>query len=146
MSAANQALATLGDDVDQRLRADTVEGESDAIELLDRYAELVIADEVLAELARARAQRLEKRAQAHRTIVERMLIALELTEPIERSAYTASLTYRTNAIITDATALPDEVVRRAPDMRLIAKLLHDGHPVDGATLSNPIPSLTIRTR
>jgi len=146
MSAAQQALATLGDDVDQRLRADTIEGESDAIELLDRFAELVITDEVLAELARARAQRLEKRAQAHRQVVERMLIALELNEPIERSAYTAGLSYRTTAIITDPAALPDEVVRKAPDMRLISKLLRDGHPVDGATLSNPQPHLTIRTR
>ena len=146
MSAAQQALTKLGDTIDPKLRADTVEGESNVFELMDRYAEMVLVDEVLAKLARERALRLEKRAAANRDVLERMLIALELSEPLERATYTASLTYRSTAVITDASLLPEELVKRAPDMRLIAKVLHDGTPVDGAMLSNPEPHLLLGTR
>ena len=143
VSAAQQAIAAAGDRIDPQLRADTIEGESEALELMDRYADLVLADEHLASLARYKAIQLEKRAAAHRGVVERMLIALELSEPVQRTTYTASLTYRDTAIVTDRTLLPSEVLR--PDMRLIAKVLRDGQPVPGAELSNPQPHLMIKT-
>jgi len=146
VSEAQQAMAKLGDAIDPKLRADTIEGESDALELMDRLADLVMSDEVLAKLARERALRLEKRADANRTVIQRMLIALELGEPLERATYTASLAYRSTAIVTDNTLLPEELIRRAPDMRLIDKVLRDGQDVPGAMLSNPEPHLMLGTK
>ena len=146
MSAAQQAMAKAGDAIDEKLRRDTIEGESSAFELMDRYADAVMADEVLAKLARERALRLEKRAAANRDVIERMLIALELGEPLERATYTASLGHRSTAVITDASLLPDELVKHSPDMRLITKVLLDGVSVDGATLSNPEPHLILGTK
>jgi len=149
VSEAQQAIAEVirrGGDIDPKLRADTIEGESDALELMDRLADLVMSDEVLAKLARERALRLEKRADANRTVIQRMLIALELGEPLERATYTASLAYRSTAVVTDASLLPEELIRRAPDMRLIDKVLRDGQAVPGAMLSNPEPHLMLGTK
>src|SRR5215831_3137123 len=65
VSAAQQAIAAAGDRIDHQLRADTIEGQSDAFELMDRFADLVLADEHLANLARYKAIQLEKRAATH---------------------------------------------------------------------------------
>lgn len=59
-----------------------------------------------------------------RDVIRKMLEALELTK-LERPVFTALIGYRTKAIITDPSALPE--------------------PVSGAELSNPAPVLTIRS-
>lgn len=144
MSAAQQLLASLPDD-DERLRRDTVDGQTDALDLMDWIAEQVIADEALVERARERAKRLEQRADKRREIIARMLEALDLREPLQRALYTASLTYRSKPQVIDADLLPREYFREAVDLIKLGKALHDGE-VPGATLSNPMPSLTLRTR
>jgi hypothetical protein len=146
ISAAQQALEALSDEqaIDPKLRLDTVEGQSDALELLDRYAETIMADETLAELASARARRLNKRAAVHRIVMERMLVALELGEAIERAAYTASLSYRAGTNIIDMNLIPRHLMR--PDLVALGKLLHRGEKISGAELGNPQPHLLITTR
>jgi len=130
---------------DDKLLLDMIEGSTDVMETLDRVIEASMADAILAELAAARAKRLEARKARLRDKAARMIDALEIRGPIERAAYTASISHRTKAIVTDAAALPTAMLRTAPDMRTIAAALKAG-PVSGAVLSNPQPSLTIRTR
>lgn len=142
--AAQKAVAELPED-DQRLKRDTIEGETALFELLDRCAEQAVADKLMAEKARDRAKRFEARADSHRDIIARVLDALELSEPLVRPTYTASLAHTRDVIITDAAALPEALIRHAPDVRLIGKLLREGREVEGATLGNAQPSLTLRT-
>jgi hypothetical protein len=134
---------TLADD--DRLLCDTLDGQTNVFDVLDRIIENSMADAVLAELAAARAKRLKARQDRLRATALQMLDALEVRKPLERAAYTASIQHRSKAIITDATLIPQSLLHIAPDMRAIAKALKDG-PVSGAELSNPQPGLVIRTR
>jgi len=150
MSAAGQLRAELlAQDAtiehDDQLLLDMIEGSTDVMETLDRVIEASMADAVLAEMAAARAKRLEARKARLRDTAARMIEALEIKGPIERAAYTASISHRTKAILTDAMQLPEAFFRHAPDMVAVAKALKAG-PVPGATLSNAIPTLTVRTR
>lgn len=143
MSTAQQLLAELPED--DQLRLDTIEGETEAFELMDRITESVLADETLAELARARAKRLEERADHRRAIILQMLEALDMTK-VQRPLYTASLSHRSKPVVTNADALPDDFIRHAVDLVALGKALRAGQTVEGAELSNPMPSLTLRTR
>lgn len=150
MSAAMQLRAALIEEDgtlanDDKLLCDMLEGQTDVMEMLDRVIEASMADAVLAEMASARATRLGKRKGSLRDLAARMIEALELRGPIERAAYTASVGHRTKAIVTDPAQLPADLIRHAPDMGAIAKALRTG-PVPGAVLTNPVPSLTVRTR
>jgi len=143
MSAALQVKATLSADGDDALLLGMLEGETDVFELVDKLAEQAVADKKLAEMASERAKRLEARASKNRDLILRMLEALEVRK-LERALFTASVGYRTKAIVTDPEALPETLMRRSPDLHAVAKALKDG-PVDGAELSNPTPVLTLRT-
>ena len=132
-------------DNDYRLLLDMIEGETDVLEILDRIIEQSITDDVLAEMAEDRAKRKRARKDQLRHTALAMLEALEITKPLERALYTASITRRAKVMITDADRLPPELVRTAPDMHAIARALKDGH-VEGAMMSNPQPHLTVRTR
>src|SRR5438045_2374280 len=109
VSEAMQLLAELPGD-DERLRHDSLEGETRFFAVLDDLAELALADARLVELAQERIKRLEERAERHRDILRRMLEAVELSKA-ERPLYTASIGYRTKAIVTDRAALPDDLLR-----------------------------------
>lgn len=142
MSAAMQLRAELGED-DAQLVADTLEGETQVFEVMDRLAESAIRDELLVATAQARAQRLQQRAQRIRATLQQMMDALALSK-LERPLYTASLAYRRHAIVTGN--VPADYLRTAPDMRRVAKDLLAGEKVAGAVLSNPQPSITLRTK
>lgn len=143
MSAVDQIRALLGDDPDIKLLLDTIEGETEALELLDRFVERLIADKALIRRARSRASRLAKRDEMLRAVVLAMLEKFG-TRRVERPLYAASVSNRTHAIVTDESELPDAFLRRAPDKLAIAKALRRGQDVAGATLSNPQPSLVIQ--
>jgi hypothetical protein len=145
MSAAMQIRAMLGDTEDEKLLADTIDGETDALEILDRLAEQALADEALVEGARERIKRLEARADRRRHIVLQMMEAMGLSK-LERSLFTASVTHRSKAIVSDQSELPDAFIRHAPDLVALGKALRSGEQIPGASLSNPSPSLVLRTQ
>jgi hypothetical protein len=63
--------------------------------------------------------------------------------------FTASLSPgRPGVVITDEAALPDAfvLVERKPDKALIKSALDSNLPVPGATISNGLPTLTVRTK
>jgi hypothetical protein len=145
MSDAQQAIAALPDTSDQELLLATIEGESDALEAIDRLAEMALADKHLVEIARARAQRLEARAAGVRSVIIAMMQGLQLSK-LQRPLATMSVSHSTTARVTDQAELPAEYMRSAPDMHAIRKALTNGETVPGASLNNPAPVLTIRTR
>jgi hypothetical protein len=146
MSAAMQALAEL-DQADERLRLDTVEGQSDVFEIIDRLIEDAIADDALIDQGKQRLARIERRAANKRRIARDMLLALDLAdEAIERPLHTTGITWHQHVIVTDEDQLPGDCVRVVPDKRRIGALLHKGEPVTGAVLSNPEPTLTVRLK
>lgn len=118
------------------------ESETDILEILDGYAERVMQRESLAERAKQRAKRLEASADTDRRVIREIMEVIG--EKVTRPLYTASIGYRTKAVVTDAAALPADLLRTAPDMHAIARALKDG-PVAGAELSNPAPVLTLRS-
>jgi hypothetical protein len=141
MSAVSRLKAELASqDADMVLAS--IDSETNALEMMDLVIEAVIADEAMIEKAEARMKRIEARANRHRLILKAMME--EIAEKVERPLGTLSISYRTKPIVTDASKLPEALMRRAPDMALIAKALKAG-PVDGVEQSNPSPVLTLRT-
>ena len=120
----------------------SIESETNALEMMDLVIEAVVADEQLVERGMARLKRIEARANRHRLILHAMME--QIAEKVERPLATLSISYRTKPIVTDASRLPPELMRTAPDMALIAKALKIG-AVPGAEVSNPAPTLTLHT-
>ena len=143
MSAAMEAISALPDDGDNVLLLNTIEGESDVLEVLDRVVEAAIADKKLAELARERAKRIEARAERARGVALQIIEALQVS-PLERPLYSASISYPRKPLVTNADELPKEMIREAPDMVAIGKALRAGETIPGAELRNPEAQLTIR--
>ena len=138
--AAQQAIEGLPED--ERLVADTVEGETELFELMDRYAEAALADKALIQKAEERLDRIKARADRHQDVVRRILDAIGVTKSLQRPLYTATFAWRTHVTVTDPDAVPDEY--RRPDKVEIGRALRSGHDVPGAVLSNPQPSLSLK--
>lgn len=102
--------------------------------------------EIQAEM-RERKTRLDKKAESLRGVVLQALGELGLTK-LDAPDFSASVgASRPSVVITDETALPDDVcaLKRVPSKTAIAAALAEG-PVPGASMSNGTPSITIRTR
>jgi hypothetical protein len=141
MSAVGKLKAELAGYENDDLLA-SIESETDALELMDRVIEHVVADEALVERGKARLKRIEARADRHRDILKAMME--QIAEKVERPLATLSLgTGPRTAIVTDQAAIPDVYWRRAVDKAELLKALKAG-PVQGAELSNGSTVLTIR--
>jgi hypothetical protein len=139
---------------DDRLFADMLEGETDALAVIDQIVRRSIEAADLAEMAKHRKQRIaarqarfEHQSDALRQGVANILNELGLRR-IEREDFTLSIRDGVAPVkITEMGALPEEFVRvtREPMAREIGAELRAGKTVSGATLGNPQPVLTIRT-
>ncbi len=140
---------------DEDFRADMIEGCTNAPEFLSLLVRRIGETNALAEgtslyiqeLA-ARKNRLSARVEGMRTLIQKVMDVAQL-QKLELSEATLSIRNGTpKVILTDETALPDDCVKviRSPDKAEIKLRLAAGQTVPGAVLSNPEPSLTIRTR
>ncbi|WP_336800344.1 siphovirus Gp157 family protein [Kaistia sp. MMO-174] len=140
---------------DEQALADTLEGETS---LIDAAASLIRSalddeafEEACAKLAaekRDRATRFGQRAMKQREAALALLQAADIPK-LEQADFTASVgKSRSKVIIADEGALPEDFIRvaRSPDKTAIGDALKDGKTVPGALLSNPEPTLTVRTR
>ena len=120
----------------------SIESETNALDLIDRIIEHVVADEALVESGKARLKRIEARADRHREILKAMMA--EIAEKVERPLATLSLgTGPRTAVVTDAKLMPEVHGRRAIDKQELLRGLKAG-AVEGAELSNGAPVLTLR--
>jgi hypothetical protein len=140
MSAAMQLIAELPDD--EKLRIDTIEGETPAFDYLDAYAVAALADTALIKQAKERIRRIEERMERRRDVVAAILERLQLRK-IERPLVTASLGQRTEIVeVPTNEPLPAMFIRTAHDRILIGKTLRQGGAVPGYALQDK-PDLTL---
>lgn len=138
---------------DEELRADTIEGETDAYRVLgkivaierDANTMLLAIGERAKDLA-ARKDRYTRRKDAMRALLLRLLKAADLTKVSLPEATVSIGKGRAGVEIVDETLLPDNVVKmkREPDKTAIKAALDAGDDVPGAVLREGQPSVTVR--
>lgn len=138
---------------DEDLRADTIEGETDAYRVLgkivaiERDANSMIAaiNERAKELS-ARKERYNRRKDAMRALLLRLLKAADLSKVSLPEATVSVGKGRPGVEIIDETLLPDNVVKlkREPDKTAIKAALDAGQEVPGATLKVGNETITVR--
>lgn len=140
---------------DEVLRADMIEGETDAKECLRKLERqrqdtlgLIKGLAIVIEDLHARRGRFERREEAMRRLMHKVLDAADLPK-MELPEATLSIRKGTpKVIITEQNDIPDYYIRikKEPDRTLIGAALKAGSSVPGAVLSNAEPHLSIRTR
>ena len=142
--------------LDEQTLADTVEGLTDLHEILAAIIRAALADEALANGLKGRIaemedrrERLQERAAKRRQIVRETMAELDLKK-LMAPDFTASLRPGMAALVVlDEAAIPS-IYWEPRDPRLdrasLTADLKQGAEVLGATLSNPEPVLSVRTR
>jgi Siphovirus Gp157 len=142
--------------LDEQTLADTVEGLTDLHEILAAVIRAALADEALATGLKCRVSdmqgrldRLQDRAAKRRQIAKDVMVELDLKK-ITAPDFTASLRPGMPALmVLNEDAVPS-IYWQPGEPRLkrqqLASDLKEGTEVEGATLSNPEPVLSVRTR
>lgn len=141
---------------DDQLRADMIEGETDAHEFLRmlermRQEACVMAGALATNIAdiEQRQARFERREQAVRSLMFKILDAASLKK-VELPEATVSIVNGGQKLIgeADPSSLPDDLcrVKREADRKAIKDAIKTGQTVPGFTLSNAEPHIMIRTK
>lgn len=145
----------LGEEPDYQLLADTLEGETDLYEMSGRILNWIEQEEgtqsalkTQIEDRQARKQRSENRVTAHRQALMALLECASLDKLTLPEATLSLRKVPPKPIVTDETAIPDELCRftRKPDMAAIKAEVEAGAVVSGVTFDNGGQSLTIRRK
>ena len=139
---------------DDVLRADMIEAQTRAYDFLGlleakRQDALIFVDGIKARIKelRERLERMERRDEALRGAMRKVLEAANLKK-VELPGVTIAMRLGTpHVIITDEPSLPEYYVRikREPNKTLIGAALKAGTTIPGAELSNAEPVLWIKT-
>jgi hypothetical protein len=142
--------------IDEQTLADTVKGLTDLHEILQAVIRAALADEALARGLKCRISdmqcrldRLEDRASKRRQIAKDVMVELDLKR-ITAPDFSASLRPGLPALVVlNEDAVPS-IYWQPGEPRLkrqvLASDLKEGAEIAGATLSNPEPVLSVRTR
>lgn len=154
--AIRDRIRALEPQIDEQTLADTVEGLTDVHEILAAVLRAALADEALATGLKCRLTemedrlaRLKDRASKRRQIAKDVMVELDLKK-LAAPDFSASIRAGLPALVV----LDEDVVPKTywepgePRLRrqLLANDLKGGAEVAGATLSNPEPVLSVRTR
>lgn len=131
----------LGEDADEMLTLDTLEGESGFFELFDRLLQFIAGNAALRDIARARQQMFERRNERPREALKYLMEAAGLKR-VERALATATIAAGPGKVRVTGD-VPAAYLR--PDAVAIGKLLRRGQPLDWAVLDNAPPVLRIVT-
>lgn len=142
--------------IDEETLADTVEGLTDLHEIVQAVIRSALADEALARGLKGRItemedrlDRLQDRASKRRQIAKDVMVELDLKK-ITAPDFTVSIRPGMPALmVIDEAAVPKTYWEPGPPRLKRQDLTHDlknGEEVAGATLSNPEPILTVRTK
>ena len=138
---------------DDTLRADVIEGATDAHDILERLVAeeadaATMADAIGKRIAAMtdRRRRYDAKVAALRSLILDVLDAADLPKVVLPDATLSVTRGRLTPHVADADALPDEFVRvkREPDKRAIAEAVKAGTTPPGVVIANGSPSLTIR--
>ncbi len=154
--AVRERLRTEDPSLDEQTLADTVEGLTDLHEILAAIIRAALADEALANGLKGRItemedrrERLQERAARRRQIARETMAELDLKK-ITAPDFTASLRAgMASLVVLDEASIPS-IYWEPRDPRLdratLSADLKQGADIAGATLSNPEPVLSVRTR
>lgn len=154
--AAQAIRSALEAEADEDLTLDTIEGQTDFLEMLDRLMADICNDEMMIagiaarqdDLAQRKA-RLSERIKRRRSLIERAMLTADMKK-IERPEYTLSIRNGVPQLnVYDEAAIPPAFFKQPPpvlDKAAIKKALSDGESITGASLNNGQPSLTVRTK
>ena len=143
-------------DLDERTLADTVEGLTDLHDIVMAVIRSALADEALATGLKGRIaemqerlDRLQDRASKRRQIAKDVMVDLDLKK-LTAPDFTASIRAgMPSLLVIDEAAIP-KIYWEPREPRLnrqsLSNELKAGAEVTGATLSNPEPILSVRTR
>lgn len=150
---ADDIRAILGEDYDTDTFLDTLDGETDALDILDRLiaqdreaAALTDAIKVQLSDLSARKARLEARSRAAKAAMLMLLDAVG-ERKIERPAATVSRRLGSpSVIITDEAAVPSQLcqVKKVPDKKAIKAQIDAGECVPGAEIKIGADGVTVR--
>lgn len=144
MSRVDQLKMWLGEAAEAQLILDTIEGETQALEMLDLIVECVIADKKLSEGAAARALRFKTRADKGRFLAQAVMEKIGASK-LERPIYTAAITKGVPSLhITDDTRIPRQYM--SPNKTSIKAALVKGEDIPGCTLNNVPTTLRITSK
>ena len=154
--AVRKRIRALEPGLDEQTLSDTVEGLTDVHEILAAIVRAALADEALAVGLKGRMaemegrfQRLEERAAKRRQIVKDTMVELDLKK-LTAPDFTASVRPgMPTLMVIDEAAVPSIYWEpRQPRLKRqeLALDLKGGAEVAGATLSNPEPVLSVRTK
>ena len=142
-------------DIDERTLADTVEGLTDFHGMLAEIVRAALKDETEAAVLKVmmgqmadRLARFEARAERRREWVRESMEKINLVT-LTMPDFTASVRKAPpHVIIVDEALIPNDYIEMRPHLlkRAIGEALKNNTPVDGAVLSNPGNTLSIRTR
>jgi len=142
--------------IEERVLADTVEGLTDVHEVIAAIVRAALADEALATGLKSRAaemedrlDRLQNRAAKRRQIVKEVMVELDIKK-ITAPDFTVSIRPGMPALLVlDETVVPSIYWQpSAPrlDRQGLLSELKGGAEIDGVSLSDPEPVLSVRTR
>lgn len=141
MAKVDQIRAWLGEARDVESVLATIESETDALEKLDIIVDEWESDKTNAEKGRARAIRIEARANKAKFLAQQIMEKFGVAK-LERPAYTATIGQGVpSLVITDEKRIPPRLMR--PDKDAIKAELKGGKEVPGCSLNNSPPTLRI---
>jgi hypothetical protein len=142
--------------IDEQTLADTVEGLTDLHEIVQAIIRSALADEALARGLKCRISdmqgrldRLQDRAAKRRQIAKDAMVELDLKTLIAPDFSASLRTGLPALVVLNEDAVPKTYWEPGePRLRrqVLASDLKEGAEVAGATLSNPEPVLSVRTR
>lgn len=142
---------------DEETYLDTLDGETDALDILDRALACEMSDRALVDAIKAqiealgtRAARIGNRADAHRRVQKQVMQAIGLRK-VERPLATLSLRAGSVSVkITDETAIPSQLCTvktiTSPDKAAIRAQIEAGETVPGAELVRGDDTLSVRIK
>jgi len=150
-----QLVEMLGDDFDAATFFDTLDGETDAMDIIGRLIRdreeakaHAAASKAMADEYTARARRLADRQKAVATALGTILDAMgqrKVPHPLGTVSRTSG---RMSCRITDEAAVPSQltITTTKPDTAAIKKQLEDGESVPGAELVRGDDGITVRIK
>jgi hypothetical protein len=152
---SQQIRDMLGEDDDEQAFLDTLDGETDAVDILDRVIAKMQDADALADAIRgqvndltARRQRIDARVEAFRATLLTIIDAMGVAK-VERPRATISRRSGLPSVrITDEASIPSQLCKvvSSPDKAAIKKQLQAGEVVPGAALETGPDGVTVRVK
>lgn len=152
-SVAEMIRDMLGEDYDDQTFLDSLDGETDAMDVLGRLIlhrqeaqESAKAMKVVADNYTARARRMSAGADACTAAMGKLLDAMQ-TQKVPHPLGTVSRTKpRTRAVVDNEDAVPTQLRKWTVDLAAVKAQLEAGEEVPGASLVAGEPGISVRVK